>query len=147
MEPNFLTFFIQNTSMAGKKRWAKQEEELLRELKSAHPGETWDTIAELYNSRIGNKSRLRTEVALSMKFKKMQFLKKQSAKKSLRKNTRDAVPQNEKHQLQSWTTPSPFLFETPIGSVEYEISLLQVSAKCLNLDRNSDRSISGISGQ
>lgn len=133
--------------MAGKKRWAKQEEELLRELKSAHPGETWDTIAELYNSRISNKSRLRTEVALSIKFKKMQFLKKQSAKKSLRKNTRDAVPQNEKHQLQSWTTPSPFLFETPIGSVEYEISLLQVSAKCLNLDRNSDRSISGISGQ
>ncbi|KAH7053463.1 hypothetical protein B0J12DRAFT_739555 [Macrophomina phaseolina] len=133
--------------MARKKRYFENEEQLLRELKSAHPGESWDIIAKLYNAKVGDKSRLRTGLALQMKFKKMQAREKRPAKKALGERGRQEVLPVEGRMHQSWTAPSPlpragFLpseqrmaeswvatsslsLAVPREGVEYDISFLQ----------------------
>ncbi|KAH7033940.1 hypothetical protein B0J12DRAFT_703754 [Macrophomina phaseolina] len=149
--------------MVGKKRYLEKEEQLLRELKSEHPGKSWETIAELYNARVGDKSRLRTGLALQMKFKKIQAREKRPAKKALGERGKREVLSVEGRMHQSWTALSPLpragflpseqgvtthwattslsLSEQREG-VEYEISLLQVSGTRVGSgDRLTARSV------
>ncbi|EKG09592.1 SANT domain DNA binding protein [Macrophomina phaseolina MS6] len=149
--------------MVSKKRYVEKEEQLLRDLKSEYPGKSWEAIAELYNARIGDKSRLRTGLALQMKYKKMQAREKRPAKKALGERGKQEVlsveermhqsrtaasplpgaefPLNEQCVTTNWATTSLSLSE-PREDVEYEISLLQVSeARVGSGDRLTARSV------
>ncbi|KAH7009186.1 hypothetical protein B0J12DRAFT_747562 [Macrophomina phaseolina] len=132
--------------MVSKNRYIEKEEQLLRDLKSENPGKSWEAIAELYNARIGDKSRMRTGLALQMKFKKMQAREKRPAMKALDERGKQEVLSVEERMHQSWTAPSPLpgagfplneqcvtanwattslSLSEPREDVEYEISLLQ----------------------
>lgn len=153
--------------MAVKRRYIEKEEELLRELKSTHPSNSWDTIAELYNAKVGDESRWRTGLGLQLKFKKIQAREKRLARKAGSKSGRWIVLPADEQISKNRTTPMPLSsaealpreqrisqirtpmmpipLVVPSDSTEYEVSLLQVSGRRLRSCNGSNSSTSGIS--
>lgn len=136
---------VPKATMTVKKRYFGKEEKLLYQLKSTHAGESWDTIAELYNAKIEDKSRQRTGSALQMKFKKIRARQRRLAKKAHGDTELGKARPLEDRMIQSWYTPSHHLIAVQEEAVEYNISLLQVSIRRWDISNRSDGSNSGIS--